>query len=85
MILLLPTHFNAASPPMERVPYFQQYSFTIGPPLMIPKTQHFDILLREEFFALFIVLHLRRQAVLKTIQLNGQSRHRTVAVEKVFA
>ena len=85
VILLFAHHLDAPRPPVQRFLYLQQHPFAIGVPLMIPKSQHLDVLLGEELFPFFVALDVPGEAMLRTIQLHRQPRHRAVAVENVMA
>ena len=50
---------------------------------MIPKAQYLDVLSRQICLAPFIVLHLLRHAMLKTVQLDLQPRGRAIEIQSV--
>jgi hypothetical protein len=76
----IPRYLHAARAPLQRLPDCQQATLAILPPLMIPKTEGPDALLRQNFFARPVALDVLRQAMLKTVKLN---RQRCVAAAKV--
>ena len=77
-------HPHAARPALQRIPDGQQAALAVFPPLAIPETQRLDVLLRQKFFADGIALQPFRQAVLRTVQLHVQPRHRTIEIQKVI-
>jgi hypothetical protein len=52
---------------------------------MIPKTESFDALFRQIFFALFVALNSFRQTVLKTVKFDIQLRVRAVKIQDMSA
>ena len=84
MILHLSHHLHAARPPMQRLPNFEQHSFTVIPPLVIPKPQLLDVRRRKPSLPFHVAFSLFGQAVLKSVQFNRQSRGWTEEIEKIF-
>lgn len=68
---------------MQRIPYFQQHTFAVFPPMTVPKSQFFDALRRQIPFALRIMLLVFRQAVLETVEFHRQLCHGTIKVQTV--
>ncbi len=71
MILRLPHHRYTTSPTMQRIPDFEQHTFAILLPLMIPEPQFFDAASRQKMFTFFIVPLLFRQTVLEAVEFDG--------------
>jgi len=53
--------------------------------LLVPKAQFLNAIRRQNFFAFLITLVLFRQAMLKSVQFNGQSCGRTIEIEKIIS
>ena len=70
VILDLPHHRHAPGSAMQGVPYFQQNTIAIFPPLMVPETQFLDSPGGEKLFPFHIMRSLLRQSVVKSIHLN---------------
>ena len=68
---------------MDRVPDFQQNTFTILPPLVVPKSQFLNAIFGKPLPPFLMVQILLRQTVLKPIQLNGELCVRTIKVQKI--
>ena len=85
LILLFAAQFDASCPAVQCLPDLQQHSFAIGAPLMIPESQHLDVLLGEKLLPFLVALDVPGEAMLRTIQLHRQPRHRAITVEKVIA
>jgi len=71
----------AARTPMQRVTDFQQHSFPVSPPLMIPEPHLLDAFLDEKLLPGLVALALLRHPVLRTVQLDGELRGRTIKIE----
>jgi len=50
---------------------------------MIPKSQFLNVLFLQKSTARFVMLHLHRQAVLKTIKFDRQSGRRTIEIQNI--
>ncbi len=50
---------------------------------MVPKSQFLNALFLQKSAARFVVLHLLRQAVLKTVKLHFQPRRRAIEIQKI--
>ena len=74
MIRDLSHDLDTARTAMNGMPDFQQHTFAILPPLMIPKTQFLDAFPSKKLFALFVAPPLARHAVLKAVQFNRKPR-----------
>ena len=76
---------NAAGPPLQRVPNFQQTSVAIFLPLMIPEPEGLNALLRQKFFPRFIPLNSFRQTMLKAVEFDIQLRISAVKIQDMSA
>jgi hypothetical protein len=76
---------NASCQTLQGIPDYQQTTFPIFPPLMIPESNRFDALLREIFLAGFVTLDVFRQAVLKTVELYSQFCICAIKIQNVIA
>jgi hypothetical protein len=76
---------HTAASPLNCVPDFQQTSIPIFLPLMIPKPERFDSLLRQKFFPCFIPLNSFRQTMLKPVEFDIQFRVRAVKIQNMSA
>ncbi len=76
-------HLHTARPALQRIPDCQQTSFTILLPLVIPKSQFLNVLFLQKNAARLVVLHLLRQAVLKTVKLHVQPRRRAIEIQNI--
>src|SRR5262245_37097891 len=85
VILFLSHYFDTPGPPVQFLPDFQQHAISILSPLMIPESQLFDPVRRENFCPFLIALEMFRQAVLETVQFHRQPSGRTVEVQKVLS
>ena len=83
MFLRVLHHLNTAGSTLQRIPNRQQTSFTIFPPLMIPKAKFPNVLILEERASFLVLLYLLRQAVLETVKLDGQTGRRAIEIQKV--
>lgn len=83
MVLLLPQHLHTSRAPVERVPDFQQHTFPVVPPLVIPEAKFLDVLFSEELRARLVPLLLLRQPVLKAVQFHRHPRRRAVEIQVV--
>jgi hypothetical protein len=83
LIFCFAFHLHATGSPVNRMPDFQQNCFPVFAPLMIPESQFFNVLAVEELPSRFVLLHLLRQAVVKSVHFNGEPRHRTVEIQDV--
>jgi hypothetical protein len=81
MILHFAGDSSAAGSPMQSMPNLKQDTFTVAPPLTIPKSQHFDPLTSEQFFTGEIVFKLDGRAVHKPIEFDGESRQWAIEIE----
>jgi hypothetical protein len=82
MVLLLPIHFDTTGPPVQCLPYFQQNTIAILPPLMIPKPQYLNVSVGEKCFTRGIQRQAVRQTVLKTIQFDRKASGGTIEIQK---
>ena len=73
-------HLYAARPALQRIPNGEQTTFTVFPPLMIPKSQFLNVLFLQKRATRLVVLHLLQQAVLKTVKLHVQPRCRAIKI-----
>ena len=78
-----PHHLHASGSALQSMPDLQQHTLRIFLPLMIPKTQHFNIALGKKLLSILIAFPARRHPVLKAIQLHRKSRQRTIEVEVI--
>src|ERR1035441_3409580 len=76
-------HLHAACPMLQRIPNGEQTTFTISLPLMIPKSQFLNVLFLQKNAACLVMLHLLRQAVLKTVKLHVQPRRRAIVIQNI--
>jgi hypothetical protein len=83
MILRLPHHSHTTSPTMQRSPDFEQHTFAVFLPLMIPEPEFFDAGRHKKICALFIVPLSFRHAVLKAIEFDGQFCGGTINIQEV--
>ena len=84
MLLRVLHHAHTARPLLDSVPDFQQTAFPIFAPLVIPKPQCRDALLRQEFLACGVTLHSFGMTVLRAIQFHGQLRVGTVEIQNII-
>jgi hypothetical protein len=70
---------------LQRIPDFQQTSFAIFPPLMIPEPKRLNALFGQKLFADFVTLDSFRQAVLKSIQFDSQFCIGAREIQNMFA
>ena len=68
---------------MQRIPDFEQHTFAVLLPLMIPEAQFFDAGSRKKLFAFLVMPLLFRQTVLKAVEFDGQLCGRTVNIQRV--
>jgi len=76
-------HLHAACPALQRIPNGEQATFTVFPPLMIPKSQFLNVLFPQKSAALLVVLHLLRDTMLKTVKFHIQPGGGTVKIQNV--
>jgi hypothetical protein len=70
---------------MQGFPDFQQHTFTVAIPLVIPEAEFFDALRLQKFGSILVTLYVFRQTVLKTVKFHGQLCRRAIEIEIVFA
>jgi hypothetical protein len=68
---------------LQRIPNGEQTTFPVFPPLMIPKSQFLNVLFLQKNAACLVMLHLLRQAVLKTVKLHVQPRRRAIVIQNI--
>ena len=85
IVLHLPRHGCAARPLVQRIPNFQQHTFAIFHPLIVPEAHFPDAFADEIALPFLITLTLFGQAVMKAIQFDGQLRVGTKEIEIVSA
>jgi len=76
-------HPHASCPPLQRIPDRQQASFTICPPPVIPESQFLNVLFLQIRAALLVMLHLLRQAMLKTVKLHVQPGSGAIKIQNI--
>ena len=77
-------HPHAARPALQRIPNRQQAALAVLPPLAVPETQRFNVLIRQKFFAHGIALQSFRQTVLETVQFHSQPRRRAIEIQNII-
>lgn len=74
---------QAAGAAVQRLEDREQHAFPVFPPFVIPKTKLLNVLRGEELFPRFVMLHLFRHTMLKTVQLHRQTRQRAEEIQVV--
>jgi len=69
---------------MQLAPDFDQNTVRVFPPLTVPKTQFQDAFPLKPLLAFCVASDITGRSVLKTVQLDGEVRHRAVKVQIVF-
>jgi hypothetical protein len=85
IVSFLSHYLQAAGASLEGMPDLPQDTLSIGAPLMIPESQHFNALPCQELFSRRVVLLLPRQSVFESIQFNVQPSGRAKEVKTVPA
>ena len=83
VVLLLPQNSHTAGASVERIPDFQQHTFTVLPPLMVPEAEFLDVLAGEVLSPRLVPLLLFRHPVLEAVQFHRHPRRRTVEIQVV--
>jgi hypothetical protein len=74
---------HTTRPALQRIPNGEQTTFTVFSPLMIPKSQFLNVLFLQKSAARLVMLHLLRQAVLKTVKLDVQPRYGAIEIQNI--
>ena len=77
-------NLNQAGSPLYRAPYFEQTSISIISPLMIPKSDNFNVLFCQFCRAYFVFLDFLRQTMVKTVEFNSEFCLHAIKIERVI-
>ena len=83
LLLRILHNLHAACPVLQSIPNGEQTAFSVFSPLVIPKSQFFNVLFLQKCAALLVVLHLLRHTVLKTVKLHIQPGGGAVKIQNI--